>query len=71
MALNILITIVIGSALGFIVVHVAKVPVHLRGLVLGCCAAGQYPLCNASSFYFNLRETVGYSCSFYIPASIV
>ncbi|KAJ8431140.1 hypothetical protein Cgig2_010073 [Carnegiea gigantea] len=40
MALNILITVVIGSALGFIIVHVTKVPVHLRGLVLGCCAAG-------------------------------
>ncbi|KAL9225694.1 hypothetical protein vseg_001588 [Gypsophila vaccaria] len=40
MALNILITFVIGSGLGFIIVHITRAPRHLRGLILGCCAAG-------------------------------
>ncbi|KAK9756611.1 hypothetical protein RND81_01G109400 [Saponaria officinalis] len=40
MALNILFTFVIGSGLGFIIIHLTKAPPHLRGLILGCCAAG-------------------------------
>ncbi|XP_057469482.1 protein PIN-LIKES 3-like isoform X1 [Actinidia eriantha] len=40
MPLNILITFIIGSALGWVVIKVTRAPPHLRGLVLGCCAAG-------------------------------
>lgn len=38
MPLSILLTIIIGTALGWLLVKIARVPRHLRGLVLGCCA---------------------------------
>lgn len=40
MPLNILITFILGSAFGWIVIQLTRAPSHLRGLVLGCCAAG-------------------------------
>ncbi|KAF3446943.1 hypothetical protein FNV43_RR12123 [Rhamnella rubrinervis] len=40
MPVNILITFVIGSILGWIVIQFTRPPTHLRGLILGCCAAG-------------------------------
>jgi predicted permease len=40
MPVNILITFFIGSALGWVVVRLSKPPPQLRGLVIGCCAAG-------------------------------
>ncbi|KAJ1394968.1 Membrane transport protein [Sesbania bispinosa] len=40
MPLNILITFVIGSILGLLVIHITKAPKHLRGLIVGCTAAG-------------------------------
>lgn len=40
MPLNILITFIIGSALGWIVNLLTRPPQHLRGLIVGCCAAG-------------------------------
>ncbi|CAK7345959.1 unnamed protein product [Dovyalis caffra] len=40
MPFNILITFVIGSILGWIVVQLTKPPSHLHGLIVGCCAAG-------------------------------
>ncbi|XP_041022402.1 protein PIN-LIKES 3-like isoform X2 [Juglans microcarpa x Juglans regia] len=40
MPINILITFIIGSILGWIVILVTRAPPHLRGLILGCCAAG-------------------------------
>ncbi|CAH9087066.1 unnamed protein product [Cuscuta europaea] len=40
MPLNIFITFVIGSILGVVVVQVTRAPQHLRGLIVGCCAAG-------------------------------
>ncbi|KAG5043113.1 hypothetical protein JHK87_007028 [Glycine soja] len=40
MPVNILLTFVIGSVLGLLVVKLTRVPHHLQGLVLGCCAAG-------------------------------
>ncbi|XP_061373394.1 protein PIN-LIKES 3-like isoform X1 [Gastrolobium bilobum] len=40
MPLNILITFVIGSILGLLVMHITRAPKHLRGLIVGCCAAG-------------------------------
>ncbi|XP_030469991.1 protein PIN-LIKES 3-like isoform X1 [Syzygium oleosum] len=40
MPVNILLTFVIGSLLAWIVNIIARTPQHLRGLVMGCCAAG-------------------------------
>lgn len=40
MPVNILLTFVIGSALGWILVKITRTPEHLHGLVIGCCAAG-------------------------------
>ncbi|XP_028062722.1 protein PIN-LIKES 1-like isoform X3 [Camellia sinensis] len=40
MPLNILITFIIGSAMGWILIKITKAPQHLKGLVLGSCAAG-------------------------------
>ncbi|KAH8521636.1 hypothetical protein H0E87_002616 [Populus deltoides] len=40
MPLNVLITFVIGSVLGWLLVKIAKAPKGLRGVIMGCCAAG-------------------------------
>ncbi|CAA2995471.1 uncharacterized transporter YBR287W-like isoform X1 [Olea europaea subsp. europaea] len=40
MPFNILITFIIGSALGWGVSQITRAPPHLHGLVIGCCAAG-------------------------------
>ncbi|KAG6699699.1 hypothetical protein I3842_08G079000 [Carya illinoinensis] len=40
MPINILITFIIGSILGWIVILVTRAPPHLSGLILGCCSAG-------------------------------
>ncbi|OMO62832.1 Auxin efflux carrier [Corchorus capsularis] len=40
MPVNILLTYIIGSALGWIIIKVSKTPEHLRGIVIGCCTAG-------------------------------
>lgn len=42
MPLNILTTFIIGSALGWMLRKTTRAPQELRGLVLGCCAAGRY-----------------------------
>ncbi|CAN6545588.1 unnamed protein product [Malus baccata var. baccata] len=39
MPVNILITFIIGSILGCLLIQLTRPPAHLRGLVLGCCAA--------------------------------
>ncbi|XP_042507101.1 protein PIN-LIKES 1-like isoform X2 [Macadamia integrifolia] len=38
--LNVLMTYLIGSALGWVLIQISRPPSHLRGLILGCCAAG-------------------------------
>ncbi|CAK9325092.1 unnamed protein product [Citrullus colocynthis] len=40
MPFNILITFIVGSLFGWIVIQFTKPPPHLRGLILGCCSAG-------------------------------
>lgn len=40
MPFNILMTFIIGSALGWVVIQITRAPPHLHGLVIGCCAAG-------------------------------
>lgn len=54
MPINILITFIIGSILGWIVILVTRAPPHLRGLILGCCAAGKhlYLFCRYRYRYF-------------------
>ncbi|CAA6661612.1 unnamed protein product [Spirodela intermedia] len=40
MPINILLTFIIGSALGWIIIQITKTPPNLKGLILGCCSAG-------------------------------
>lgn len=40
MPFNILITFIIGSALGWLLIKITRAPQHLKGLILGSCAAG-------------------------------
>ncbi|XP_039120154.1 protein PIN-LIKES 3-like [Dioscorea cayenensis subsp. rotundata] len=40
MPINILLTFLLGSLLGWAVIYLTKTPPRLKGLVLGCCAAG-------------------------------
>ncbi|KAJ9146824.1 hypothetical protein P3X46_029048 [Hevea brasiliensis] len=40
MPFNILVTFIIGSALGWILIKITGPPKPLKGLILGCCAAG-------------------------------
>lgn len=40
MPVNILLTFIIGSALGWMLVKITRTPEHLHGLVIGSCAAG-------------------------------
>lgn len=40
MPVSIFLTVVIGTALGWLLVKITRVPYHLRGLVMGCCAVG-------------------------------
>ncbi|KAH7689383.1 Membrane transport protein [Dioscorea alata] len=40
MPINIFLTFLLGSLLGWVVIHLTKAPPRLRGLILGCCAAG-------------------------------
>lgn len=42
MPLNIFVTFIVGSILAWIVNQITRPPKHLRGLVIGCCAAGMY-----------------------------
>lgn len=40
MPINVLITFIVGSALGWILIRITRPPPRLRGLILGCSAAG-------------------------------
>ncbi|KAM3710039.1 hypothetical protein ACJW31_02G219500 [Castanea mollissima] len=40
MPFNVLGTFLIGSALGWVLIKITRPPQHLKGLILGCCAAG-------------------------------
>ncbi|XP_071708605.1 protein PIN-LIKES 3-like [Rutidosis leptorrhynchoides] len=40
MPVNILLTFIIGSALGWLLMIIARPPKHLKGLIIGTCAAG-------------------------------
>ncbi|KAK7268728.1 hypothetical protein RIF29_21436 [Crotalaria pallida] len=40
MPLNIIVTFIVGTALGWLLMKITKAPRDMQGLVLGCCAAG-------------------------------
>ncbi|OMO89791.1 Auxin efflux carrier, partial [Corchorus capsularis] len=40
MPVNLLLTYLIGSTFGWILLKITKTPKHLKGIVLGCCSAG-------------------------------
>ncbi|XVF75680.1 hypothetical protein PTKIN_Ptkin13bG0206000 [Pterospermum kingtungense] len=71
MPVNIFLTFIIGSALGWILIKITKTPQHIRGVVIGCCCAGNTgnllyiiipAICNESNNPF------GESCSKYAEA---
>jgi len=41
MPVNILCAFIVGSALGWILIKITRPAKQLKGLILGCCAAGQ------------------------------
>lgn len=70
MPLSILVTYIAGTFLGWLLIKVVRVPPHLHGLVLGCCAAGMFVWtfnvknvtymemwCNKNAFIWVLNET--------------
>ncbi|XVF75684.1 hypothetical protein PTKIN_Ptkin13bG0206400 [Pterospermum kingtungense] len=71
MPVNIFLTFIIGSLLGWILIKITKTPEHIRGIVIGCCSAGNLgnllliivpAVCNESNNPF------GESCSTYAEA---
>jgi len=42
MPLNIILRYIIGTTLAWILTKITRVPRHLHGLVMGCCAAGRF-----------------------------
>ncbi|XWS66268.1 hypothetical protein CRYUN_Cryun05aG0185000 [Craigia yunnanensis] len=71
MPVNIFLTFIIGSALGWILIKITKTPEHIRGIVIGCCSAGNLgnllliivpAVCDESNNPF------GESCSTYAEA---
>jgi len=53
MPLNVLLTFIIGSFLGWIVIKITKPPSHLRGIIVGCCAAGNFNIILQKLFSFS------------------
>ncbi|XVF75687.1 hypothetical protein PTKIN_Ptkin13bG0206600 [Pterospermum kingtungense] len=71
MPVNIFLTFIIGSLLAWILIKITKTPEHVRGIVVGCCSAGNLgnlvliivpAVCNESNNPF------GESCSTYAEA---
>lgn len=79
MPVNIVITFIVGSALGWVVIKMTNVPSHLRGLVLGCCAAGNLgnllliiipAVCNEKGSPFGAPDTCHQYALAYISLSM-
>ncbi|KAM0067878.1 putative membrane transport protein [Helianthus debilis subsp. tardiflorus] len=49
MPVNILLTFIIGSVLRWVLIIIAKLPQHLKGLIHGTCSAGTYPYHTAAT----------------------
>lgn len=61
MPINILLTFIIGSTMGWILVKVTGAPQHLKGLILGCCAAGKFSFASNPTFFkldFEIKRKV-------------
>ncbi|KAK4266191.1 hypothetical protein QN277_027151 [Acacia crassicarpa] len=65
MPLNILLTFIIGSSLGWLLIKITRVPHHLQGLILACCATGNMgsmslimipAICNEASIPFGDKD---------------
>lgn len=57
MPLNILMTFIIGSALGWLLIRITRAPNNLRGLVLGCCATGGcYLFSSTAGIFTNFKH---------------
>lgn len=54
----IVLTVVVGTSLGWLLVKITRVPYHLRGLVLACCAVGIKKKKNCILFIFFLIFTL-------------
>lgn len=59
MPINILLTFIIGSGLGWILVKVTRAPQHLRGVILGCCAAGNIFFSTIRTFLVGIQHKMG------------
>lgn len=53
MPINILLTFIVGSLFGWFVIQLTRAPTNLRGLILGCCAAGNQKYTLANIFNVN------------------
>ncbi|CBI37380.3 unnamed protein product, partial [Vitis vinifera] len=53
MLVNILLTFIIGLALGWILIKITRPPQHLHALILGCCSAG-----NMGNLFFIIIPTI-------------
>lgn len=62
MPVNILLTFIIGSALGWILVKITRTPKHLHGLIIGCCSAGK-----CDTVWFLFPESVFFKTLFCLP----
>ncbi|KAH1241484.1 Protein PIN-LIKES 1 [Glycine max] len=75
MPLSILLTYIAGTVLGWILIKTIRVPHHLHGLVLGCCAAGSLPLivvptiCKDKNSPFG--DEIGYTYAWSITFNVV
>ncbi|KAE8682032.1 Auxin efflux carrier family protein isoform 5 [Hibiscus syriacus] len=79
MPLNVLLTFLIGSALGWILIKITKTPKHLRGTLIGCCSTGNlgnFPLivipalCEESDSPFSRASTCSTNAQAYASLSM-
>ncbi|KAE8713873.1 Auxin efflux carrier family protein isoform 6 [Hibiscus syriacus] len=79
MPLNVLLTFLIGSALGWILIKITKTPKHLRGTLIGCCSTGNlgnFPLivipalCEESNSAFSKISTCSTNAQAYASLSM-
>ncbi|MBA0692409.1 hypothetical protein Goari_009975 [Gossypium aridum] len=79
MPLNVLLTFLVGSALGWILAKLTKTPRHLQGIVIGCCSTGNlgnlllivFPdICDESNSPFSKLSTCSTDAEAYASLSM-
>ncbi|GLT66038.1 hypothetical protein SLA2020_384340 [Shorea laevis] len=79
MPVNILLTLILGSVLGWILIKITRTPPNLKGLILGCCSAGNMgnllliilpELCEESSSPFGDSSTCSTNTEAYASLSL-